>query len=116
MSKKSFPKITGLSCRSLTTNTLSMTTTRSDQIPSLQSKNHMQETQEPKSIQQRKESIAPPTVYICPRCNEYVSGEDGFCNRCGKPIYESTSYYCHKCGNAVEDGWKVCTYCATPLQ
>ncbi len=115
MSTKSFPTITCLSAKSLTTTTLKMSMTGSRRKRSQRKTNNRQEQDE---LTIRKPDSTPNMTtpkLVCPHCNGYNSESATSCINCGKMLKEKVVYYCSNCGKDVDEDANVCTHCGVRL-
>lgn len=53
----------------------------------------------------------PNSALICPECDTPVSNLDHICPTCGVRL----SLSCETCGSRVEQHWKSCPYCTSPV-
>jgi uncharacterized RDD family membrane protein YckC len=58
---------------------------------------------------------SPAGRLVCPKCHNYVEDDWRVCSFCGTPLIETIGYYCSECGNDVQDDWNVCPSCGIPL-
>ncbi len=115
MSSKSFPTITCLSAKSLTTTTLKMSASGSNRKPYQMRITNTQPQQE--LVVQKKESepdMLQPKL-VCPYCNGYNFESATSCIHCGKALKEKMVYYCSNCGKDVDEDANVCTHCGVRL-
>ncbi|MBT4510695.1 MAG: zinc-ribbon domain-containing protein [Chloroflexi bacterium] len=115
MSTKSFPTITCLSAKSLTTTTLKMSMTGSSRKPSqIRSKNN--QPREGLAVQKKaSEPNVPQPKFVCPYCNGDNPENATSCIHCGQALKEKVVYYCSNCGKDVDEDANVCTHCGVRL-
>jgi len=115
LSKRSFPAISGLSCRSLTTGTLTMTTTKLKQSTTQKRVYILREPEELNATDPPKQANGLSDKVVCPYCNGYISSVDTFCIHCGEQFLDQAVHYCTRCGRGVDEDAKVCPYCGVRL-
>ena len=115
MSTKSFPTITCLSAKSLTTTTLKMSMTGSSRKPSqMRTKNRQDQDELTIRKQDSTRNTTTPKL-VCPHCNGHNSESATSCIHCEKMLKEKIVYYCSNCGKDVDEDANVCTHCGVRL-
>ncbi len=87
MNKKSFPKVTGLTAKSLSSNTRTTKMAKSTQKSVQEKPARKPKPAEQIAIENHEEPYPVPAELICPRCKRSASIDEKFCTHCGETLF-----------------------------